>query len=141
MNIGRTNLAVVSCDGQVSPGESVVWAASAMAVSSIVMIQPPWTVFVRLQKRGSGVARSPTLPSSGGSKVKGSVSAIGGRRMLPSASLATSSSPEQPASSEIEAAALCASVGEAIVIGAVLAGIAGRRPHQHALGGRLQELP
>jgi hypothetical protein len=52
------NLAVVSCDGQVSPSESVVWAASAMAVSSIVMIQPPWTVLVRLQKRGSGVART-----------------------------------------------------------------------------------
>ena len=40
-DIGRTNLAVVSCDGQASPGESVVWAASAMTVSSIVMIQPP----------------------------------------------------------------------------------------------------
>ncbi|KSV83762.1 hypothetical protein N181_25140 [Sinorhizobium fredii USDA 205] len=39
--IGRTNLAVVSCDGQVSPATSVVWAASAMTVSSIVMIQPP----------------------------------------------------------------------------------------------------
>jgi hypothetical protein len=34
-------LAVVSCDGQVSPTESVVWAASAMTVSSIIMIQPP----------------------------------------------------------------------------------------------------
>lgn len=44
------------------------------------------------------------------------------RRMLPSASLATSSSPEQPANSEIETVALRASLGESIVIGAVLAG-------------------
>jgi hypothetical protein len=77
-------------------------------------------VFVRLQKRGSGVAKNLTLPSSGGSKVKGSVSAIGGRRMLPPASLATSSSPEQPAKAEIETGALPTSVGETIVIGVVL---------------------
>src|SRR6266496_4748362 len=136
MDIGRTNLAAVSCDGQVSPSERVVWAASAMAVSSIVMIQPPWTVFVRLQKRGSGVARSPTLPSSGGSKVKGDVSAIDGRRMLPSASFATSSSPAHPANSEIGAARL----ENPSSFERSLLGIAGRQPHQHALGGRLQEL-
>ena len=44
--VGRTGFA----------SQSFVWAASDMAVSSIVMIQPPWTVFVRLQKRASGVA-------------------------------------------------------------------------------------
>src|SRR4051812_33866634 len=63
-----------------------------------------------------------TLPSSGGSRVKGSVSAIEGRRMLPSASLATSSSPEHPANSEIEAVALRGSVRKSIVIGAILVG-------------------
>lgn len=62
------------------------------------------------------------MPFSGGSRVNGSVSAIDGRRMLPSASLATSSSPEHPANSEIGAVALRASVGETIVIGAVLVG-------------------
>jgi hypothetical protein len=41
MDIGRMNLAVVSSEGQLSPGASVVWAASDIAVSSIVIAHPP----------------------------------------------------------------------------------------------------
>jgi hypothetical protein len=59
-------------------------------------------VFVRLQKRASGMARSSVFPSSGGSNVKGSVSAIEGRRRLPSANLETSSSPAHAINSVTE---------------------------------------
>lgn len=78
--IGRTNFTDVSRVGHSSPGLSVVCAASAMDVSSIVMLQPPCTVFNVLTKRGSGEALSSTAPSFGGRRRNGSNSAIGGAR-------------------------------------------------------------
>lgn len=91
--IGRTNFTDVSRVGHSSPGLSVVCAASAMDVSSIVMLQPPCTVFSVLTKRGSGEALSSTAPSFGGRRRNGSNSAIGGRGRLPFARLCTNSRP------------------------------------------------
>lgn len=82
-------MAAVSCVGQFSLGRGVVRAQSVMAVSSIIVIHPPWTFQIRLKKGGSEVANSLTLPCSGGNSVNSKVSAIGGLGMDPSVSPAT----------------------------------------------------
>ncbi len=52
--------------------EKVIYAAMAGNHGRVhhVMTQPPWTVFIKLRNRSSGVASSSTLPACGGKQLQ-----------------------------------------------------------------------